>query len=71
MSPGYRLLSPPPSDKIRLQCPEGPWGASYIIKYTGEGGGFVIQSLGCLDIHSASSTDDKAMDESDKRAGGR
>lgn len=32
---------------------------------------FVIQSLDCLDIHSASSTDDKAMDESDKRAGGR
>lgn len=32
---------------------------------------FVIQSLDCLDVHSVSNTDDKAMDESDKRARGR
>lgn len=76
MSHGCTLLSSPSPDKIRLQCSQGLWGCSYIIKYTGGAAlRFVIQSLDCLNIHSASGIDDKdvtrdAMDESDKRGGG-
>lgn len=66
---GCTLLSSPSPDKIRSQCPQGPRGRSYIIKYTEWGMGwaealrFVLRSLDCLNIHSAGAADGRRCDK--------